>query len=61
MVMLPGAWFLGPLRWWVPWKLQALGATIAQWTGKKTLLQKYLSKEEWEEVQSRIDGHQKTL
>ncbi|KEF63752.1 uncharacterized protein A1O9_01730 [Exophiala aquamarina CBS 119918] len=61
MVIFSGAWFLGPLRWWVPWKLQALGATIAQWRGKKTLMQQYLSKEEWEDVQSRINGHQKTL
>lgn len=59
MVMFPGAWFLGPLRWWVPLKLQALGSSIGGWMGRKTLIQRYLSKEDWEEAQPRVDGHGK--
>jgi hypothetical protein len=32
-VVLPTAWWLGPLRWWVPYMLQASLAKVAQWCG----------------------------
>jgi hypothetical protein len=34
-VILPGLWFLGPLRWWLPWKLQAGVAALARLLGYK--------------------------
>jgi hypothetical protein len=34
-VMFPSLWFLGSLRWWVPWKLQAGVAMLASWMGYK--------------------------
>lgn len=57
--MFPKAWFLGPLRWWIPWKFQALCATVAAWLGMKPLLAKYMSATEWDEVQERIGGGDK--
>jgi len=56
LVMFPRAWFLGPLRWWIPWKLQDMCATIAIWTGKKALIEKYMSPQEWDDVQERLGG-----
>jgi hypothetical protein len=32
-VIFPKAWWLGPLRWFVPWSLQACLAQIARWSG----------------------------
>lgn len=49
MVIFPRAWWLGPLRWWIPWKLQAAVAAIGRWIGYRALQEKYMPKEEWEE------------
>jgi hypothetical protein len=56
LIMFPRASFLGPLRWWIPWKLQAMCATLAIWAGKKPLIEKYMSPQDWSEVQERIGG-----
>ncbi|CAK4031705.1 Hypothetical predicted protein [Lecanosticta acicola] len=44
-VMLPGVHFLGSLRWWVPWKLQAVVAWAARLMGYAPVIQKYLKDE----------------
>lgn len=49
MVILPTWWFLGPLRWWVPYKLQEALATFARWQGKTALLEKYIGKDNFEQ------------
>jgi hypothetical protein len=36
-VILPSLWILGPLRWWLPWKLQAGVHALVGWLGYKTL------------------------
>lgn len=56
LVMFPKLWFLGPLRWWIPWKFQASFTTVGTWMGLKPLRSKYMSKDEWEdvEVQKRV-------
>ncbi|KIW83376.1 hypothetical protein Z517_02621 [Fonsecaea pedrosoi CBS 271.37] len=56
LVVLPGLTFLGPLRWWIPWLFQCLCAYLALWLGRKPLLKKYMSAEDWEDedVQERI-------
>jgi len=41
VVMLPSAWFLGPLRWWIPYRLQEIMAWIARLQGKSPFLKKY--------------------
>ena len=52
MVWFPTTWFLGPLRWWVPWKIQAALAGVARLVGKMPAMQKYTAKEDWEAFQS---------
>ncbi|KAJ4297701.1 hypothetical protein N0V90_005596 [Kalmusia sp. IMI 367209] len=47
MVMFPRAWWLGPLRWWIPWQLQGLAATIGRFFGYKGLIEKHTAPEEW--------------
>ncbi|KAF2190441.1 hypothetical protein K469DRAFT_623534 [Zopfia rhizophila CBS 207.26] len=47
LVMFPRAWFLGPLRWWIPWKFQGALAMVGQWLGYRSLMEKYTPKEEW--------------
>ncbi|KAK5119002.1 hypothetical protein LTR62_000213 [Meristemomyces frigidus] len=32
-VILPRVWWLGPLRWWVPWVMQGALAQVARWSG----------------------------
>lgn len=56
--MFPKLWFLGPLRWWIPWVLQAFLAVVATWMGRKPLMQKYMTKQDWEDerVQERSGG-----
>ncbi|KAF2810503.1 uncharacterized protein BDZ99DRAFT_463077 [Mytilinidion resinicola] len=48
LVWFPTATWLGPLRWWVPWKMQAGFAQVARWCGYTPLTEKYTPKEEWE-------------
>lgn len=48
MIMLPKASFLGPLRWWIPWKFQAGIAAIGRLRGYRALMEKYTPKEHWE-------------
>ncbi|KAF2873274.1 hypothetical protein BDV95DRAFT_490900 [Massariosphaeria phaeospora] len=48
MVMFPRAFWLGPLRWWVPWKLQATVAAVGRLMGYRALMERYTEKEEWE-------------
>ncbi|KAK5467854.1 hypothetical protein LTS15_000827 [Exophiala xenobiotica] len=55
-VMLTQAWFLGPLRWWIPYQFQALCAVMARWAGMKPFIKKYMSEREWEEVQERMNN-----
>ncbi|KIW56491.1 hypothetical protein PV05_05150 [Exophiala xenobiotica] len=56
LVWFPRAWCLGPLRWWIPYQFQALCALMARWSGMKPLIKKYMSEEEWEEVQERLNN-----
>ncbi|KAK7900711.1 hypothetical protein LTR67_002995 [Exophiala xenobiotica] len=56
LVWFPRAWFLGPLRWWVPYQFQALCALMARCAGMKPLIEKYMSENEWEEVQERMNN-----
>jgi hypothetical protein len=51
MLIFPTASWLGPLRWWVPWKLQAFIAAIARWTGTESIMEEYTDKEDWERIQ----------
>ncbi|KAL6249010.1 hypothetical protein RBB50_004073 [Rhinocladiella similis] len=55
MIWFPTAWFLGPLRWWIPYQFQTICVAIARLWGMKPLMKKYVSDEEWEEVQQRIE------
>lgn len=54
--MFPRAWFLGPLRWWIPYQFQGACAKIGAWMGMKPLIEKYMSPEDWKEVQGRMVG-----
>ncbi|KAF2103825.1 hypothetical protein NA57DRAFT_50692 [Rhizodiscina lignyota] len=47
MVMLPSAWWLGPLRWWIPWQLQRIGAAIARLCGYKPWMKRYTTEEDF--------------
>lgn len=47
--MFPTVWWLGPLRWWVPWVFQAGVAQVGRMAGYRALMEKYTQKEEWEE------------
>ena len=47
VVMFPGAWWLGPLRWWIPWKIQAFLSRIAEWQGKHGLMKEYVASDDW--------------
>lgn len=49
LVVFPTVWWLGPLRWWVPWMLQAGIAGLGRLVGYRALMEKYTEKEEWEE------------
>jgi hypothetical protein len=49
LVMLPRWKWLGPLRWWLPWKLQAGFAWVARLMGYRALLKEYTPEEEWKE------------
>ncbi|KAF2116528.1 hypothetical protein BDV96DRAFT_28095 [Lophiotrema nucula] len=48
LVWFPRQKWLGPLRWWVPWKIQGGFAAVGKMFGYKALLEKYTPKEEWE-------------
>ncbi|PVI04006.1 hypothetical protein DM02DRAFT_586797 [Periconia macrospinosa] len=48
-VIFPRAWWLGPLRWWVPWHIQGFLAALGRWYGYRGLIENYVSPEEWEE------------
>ncbi|EXJ56785.1 hypothetical protein A1O7_07129 [Cladophialophora yegresii CBS 114405] len=56
LIMFPGLWILGPLRWWIPWVVQSICAYLALWMGYTPLLEKYMSQEDWEDkvVQERV-------
>ncbi|KAH7122371.1 hypothetical protein B0J11DRAFT_336946 [Dendryphion nanum] len=47
LVWFPGAWWLGPLRWWVPYQVQAGFAGLARLLGYRPLLEEYTPKEHW--------------
>jgi hypothetical protein len=54
-VLFPTAWWLGPLRWWVPWHLQGAVAWVGKCCGYKALMKEYTMEEDWEEyVRSKI-------
>ncbi|OCK73577.1 hypothetical protein K432DRAFT_438272 [Lepidopterella palustris CBS 459.81] len=48
LVWFPTVRFLGPLRWWIPWKIQGAFAGIARLLGYTPLLEKYTPAVEWE-------------
>jgi len=52
MVWFPTATWLGPLRWWVPWKMQAAFAAVARLFGKKPAMKAYTDAEHWEALQN---------
>jgi hypothetical protein len=49
LVLFPTAWWLGPLRWWVPWRLQGAIAMVGRLLGYRALMEKYTPKEDWYE------------
>lgn len=51
LVWFPTAKFLGPLRWWVPWKVQGAFAAVARLLGYQPLLEKYTPAAEWAKIQ----------
>ena len=51
LVWFPKATWLGPLRWWVPWKVQAFFATAARLMGLAPIMERYVDKEDWEAIQ----------
>lgn len=56
-VMLPVWNVLGPLRWWVPWRLQGLLAAVARWQGKTAVMERYVGVEDyqkWLQVQGKM-------
>jgi hypothetical protein len=54
LVWLPTMTWLGPLRWWVPWKVQALFAVLGRLGGLTPMMDKYTSKEDWAELCRKI-------
>jgi hypothetical protein len=42
--------WLGPLRWWVPWKLQAFFAAMGRLMGFTPVMEKYTSKADMEAI-----------
>lgn len=48
LVLFPTAWWLGPLRWWVPWMLQGAVAGVGRVCGYRALMERYTGREEWE-------------
>ncbi|KFY49255.1 hypothetical protein V495_00636 [Pseudogymnoascus sp. VKM F-4514 (FW-929)] len=51
MIWFPTATWLGPLRWWVPWKVQALFAAAGRLIGLTPMMKRYTSEEEFAEIQ----------
>ncbi|KAE9379686.1 hypothetical protein N431DRAFT_527040 [Stipitochalara longipes BDJ] len=51
LVWFPTATWLGPLRWWVPWKVQALFATMGRLMGLTPMMERYTSKVDLEAIQ----------
>jgi hypothetical protein len=49
LVVFPTAWWLGPMRWWVPWKIQGMIAWVGTCSGYRALMREYTGTEEWEE------------
>jgi hypothetical protein len=48
--MVPHCDVAGPLRWWVPWKLQAFFAAMGRLMGLTPVMQKYTSKADMEAI-----------
>ena len=46
-MIFPRAWFLGPLRWWVPYVAQAGLSVVARMLGRMPLMEKYTPAAEW--------------
>ncbi|KAF1851690.1 uncharacterized protein K460DRAFT_39443 [Cucurbitaria berberidis CBS 394.84] len=49
LVMFPTAWWLGPIRWWVPWTLQRMCAWVGRCCGYMALMEQYTDQEEWKD------------
>jgi hypothetical protein len=49
LVVFPTLWWLGPMRWWVPWKVQGMIAWVGTCFGYRALMREYTGEEEWEE------------
>jgi len=50
LIMLPKWTFLGPLRWWIPLKVQALFAAVARLRGYKPMMKKYTPDDVWDQL-----------
>jgi hypothetical protein len=55
LVMFPTAWFLGPLRWWVPYVAQVGFAAVAKMLGTDAVDGEVYARGGVEEVQARIE------
>lgn len=44
LVVFPKAWWLGPLRWWLPWMLQGGIAALARLLGYKPLRDEFIKR-----------------
>ncbi|KIM96174.1 hypothetical protein OIDMADRAFT_33556 [Oidiodendron maius Zn] len=55
-VWFPTVTWLGPLRWWVPWVVQASFAAVGRLAGMAPVMEKYTSKEDWEMIRNAKDG-----
>jgi hypothetical protein len=47
--MFPTAWWLGPLRWYIPWKAQAGLAWLGGCVGYKPIMKDYTDEGVWKE------------
>ncbi|ORY18849.1 hypothetical protein BCR34DRAFT_596064 [Clohesyomyces aquaticus] len=48
LVWFPRATWLGPLRWWVPWKIQGAFAWVGGLMGYTPVIETYVDREDWE-------------
>ncbi|KAH6618634.1 hypothetical protein C7974DRAFT_400527 [Boeremia exigua] len=49
LVVFPTAWWLGALRWGLPWVVQAAVARVGRLCGYRALMKKYTEEGEWKE------------
>lgn len=51
MVWFPTTTWLGALRWWLPWKMQAAFALVGRLMGLTPMMKRYTSEEEFAEIE----------